>query len=99
MEKRQKRENERKRNTKGLETYIIKYVIPVHQSVATDVGLNSCKVETQNANGSLHYIIWRSLPKAKFYCLKRVEFSAAKAVTQFTVESKVTQVEESGGIH
>ena len=69
--------------TTYLRPDVVKAILPAYQRVATSELLEKCKNETQNANESLHNVIWSNLPKTKFFSLRRMMYSIYRSVVKF----------------
>ena len=57
---------------------------PIYDRLTSIELLTRCERKgTQNANESLHSVIWSKCPKTSFYSRPRVEFSAILAIAEF----------------
>ena len=74
---------------KKMSTYlrepVVAKMMPVYMGLLTDELLGKCKGETQNSNESLHNVIWKELPKIRFFCLRRMEYGIYRGVTKFNL--------------
>lgn len=62
------------------------YILPVYQRLASEDLLKRCiRCATQNANESLHSMIWSKCPKDKFAYGKSVKNSVRDAICEFNV--------------
>lgn len=62
------------------------YIMPVYQRLASDELLKRCsRCATQNANESLHSVIWSKCSKVASACKKRVNIAVCDAVSEFNV--------------
>ena len=62
-----------------------KALVPIFRRLSNDGLLKRCsRAETQNANESLHNLIWRYCPKGTYVGRKTLETAVALAVCQFT---------------
>ena len=62
-----------------------KALVPIFRRLSDDGLLKSCsRAKTQNANESLHNLIWRYCPKGTYVGRKTLETAVALAVCQFT---------------
>ncbi|KAK3888643.1 hypothetical protein Pcinc_007368 [Petrolisthes cinctipes] len=77
---------------------ILAHVLPLYQRIASTELLQKCKGTTQNANESLHSVLWNLMPKTKFFQIKRVQYCAALGVTRFNLGAVVSRVEGLGSI-
>ena len=61
-----------------------KALVPIFRMLSDDGLLKRClRAETQNANESLHNLIWRYCPKGTYVGRKTLETAVALAVCQF----------------
>ena len=66
------------------EALLREYIMPVYDRLSTLKLLRRCERQgTQNANESLHSVIWRRAPKDSFYSKKRIEFAMLNGITEF----------------
>ncbi|GFV05667.1 uncharacterized protein TNCV_890761 [Trichonephila clavipes] len=69
--------------TKLTEEVVAK-ILPVYQRIASNEILSRCTSgKSQNANESLHSVIWSHCPKESFQSKKRLEISVVTAVSEF----------------
>ncbi|GFS96253.1 uncharacterized protein TNCV_16321 [Trichonephila clavipes] len=69
--------------TKLTEEVVAK-IPPVYQRLASNEILSRCTSgKSQNANESLHSVIWSHCPKESFQSKKRLEISVVTAVSEF----------------
>lgn len=67
-----------------LSENIVSKILPVYQRLASTELLSRCaKGKTQNANESLHSLIWKNCPKETFVSKKRLEIAVVAAVGEF----------------
>lgn len=67
-----------------LSTSIVAKIMPVYQRLASDILLGRCTGGmTQNANESLHSVIWSKCPKETFVSQKKILLGLVEAVSQF----------------
>ena len=75
-----------------LNSTVAEYVKPVYDRLTRPDLLNSCLLgATQNANESLHSLIWAKCPKHNFAGYKRVYIATALAVGEFNAGSVTTR--------
>ena len=75
-----------------LECYLAK-IRPVYQRLAPDALLERCLLcQTQNANESLHSIIWYHFLKGSFGSIRRVKLTAEMAICKFNSGSAKTTI-------
>ena len=75
------------------EDYLAK-IMPVYQRLASDSLLSRCLLgKTQNANESLHSMIWRKCPKTIFVSKGRIEYAVGQAICEYNVGCKKTLIE------
>ncbi|KAJ4440566.1 hypothetical protein ANN_08711 [Periplaneta americana] len=82
------------------EAYLSK-IMPIYQRLATTALLERCvSGRTQNANESLHSMIWQKCPKEGFGSRRRVEIAVAQAVCDFNVgvTKTVTETQKAAGM-
>ena len=75
--------------------------MPVYQRLASTSLLERCvSGRTQNANESLHSMIWRKCPKEGFGSVRRVEIAVAQAVCDFNVgkTKTLTETQKAAGL-
>ena len=80
--------NEKPRSHKYMKTKvsedILVKVLPVYQRLASNELLRRCvSGKTQNANESVHSLIWKNCPKETFVSLKRLELSVISSISEF----------------
>ncbi|GFX99911.1 transposable element Tcb1 transposase [Trichonephila clavipes] len=76
--------------TKLTEEVVAK-ILPVYQRLASNKILSRCTSgKSQNANESLHSVIWSHCPKESFQSKKRLEISVVTAVSEFNFGSLFT---------
>ncbi|GFV38011.1 uncharacterized protein TNCV_1491151 [Trichonephila clavipes] len=76
--------------TKLTEEVVAK-ILPVYQRLASNEILSRCTLgKSQNANESLHSVIWSHCPKESFQSKKRLEISVVTAVSEFNFGSLFT---------
>ncbi|GFY09397.1 uncharacterized protein TNCV_1942071 [Trichonephila clavipes] len=76
--------------TKLTEEVVAK-ILPVYQRLASNEILSWCTSgKSQNANESLHSVIWSHCPKESFQSKKRLEISVVTAVSEFNFGSLFT---------
>lgn len=69
-----------------LNTTVVEKIKPLYERLSTDELLARCaRGATQNANESLHSLIWRKCPKETFISKKRIELAVATAVAEFNM--------------
>ncbi|KAJ4447262.1 hypothetical protein ANN_09266, partial [Periplaneta americana] len=76
-------------------------MMPVYQRLASNTLLERClKCLTQNANESLHSVIWRHCPKDSFGSKRRVDLVADLAVCKFNAgcTKTVLSLQEAAGL-
>lgn len=67
-----------------LAEQVVAKIMPAYQRLASDSLLERCmKGRTQNANESLHSLIWRKCPKVTFVSKRRVDDAVGGAVAEF----------------
>lgn len=65
--------------------------MPVYQRLASTELLERCtKGKTQNANESIHSVIWKKCPKATFVSKKKID-AVISAVSEFNMGCETTQ--------
>ena len=69
-------------------------IMPVYLRLATSDMLENCKGDTQNANESLHNVIWGELPKTKFFSLRRMMYGIYRAVARFNHGTELLEAAE-----
>ena len=68
-------------------------IIPVYQRLACNAILERCTWgKTQNANESLHSVIWAKCPKQKFVSKKKIELAVIETVALFNKGSLQSEV-------
>ncbi|GFX34512.1 uncharacterized protein TNCV_3657501 [Trichonephila clavipes] len=76
--------------TKLTEEVVAK-ILPVYQRLASNEILSRCTSgKSQNANESLHNVIWSHCPKESFQSKKRLEISVVTDVSEFNFGSMFT---------
>ena len=79
--------------TLGVE--IGKKMVPIFQRLTDEELLKRCsRKKTQNANESLHNLIWKLCPKAVFVSRKTMETAVALAFSQFSIGASFRQIPE-----
>lgn len=69
-----------------LNPHVFEKIKPLYERLSTDELLARCaRGATQNANESLHSLIWRKCPKETFISKKRIELAVATAVAEFNM--------------
>ncbi|GFX95027.1 uncharacterized protein TNCV_3046591 [Trichonephila clavipes] len=64
-----------------LSEHVLEKIFPVYQRLANDELLERCREgKTQNANESIHSVIWKNFPKETFVSKKRLEMSVISAI-------------------
>ncbi|KAJ4442731.1 hypothetical protein ANN_04322 [Periplaneta americana] len=77
---------------KTLERCLAK-ILPVYQKLASDSLLKRCtECRTQNANESLHGMIWRNFPKEMFASKRRIDIAVGQAICDFNVGTTETVI-------
>lgn len=67
-----------------LKEAILPHILPIYQRLASNELLERCiNCGTQNANESLHSVIWAKCPKETFVYKKRVELCVMEAVCEY----------------
>ena len=89
------------RHDTHLGTYLRQDVInairPSYERLSQDELLKRCEgYLTQNANESLHNVLWLNMTKNKMFRLNREQYCAARGVTQFNLGAVAAQVEGIG---
>lgn len=75
-----------------LNETVYKEIKPVYQRLSSKELLERClSGGTQNVNECLHSVIWTKQPKGRFVSKSRLEWSIAKAVSEFNMGCSVTQ--------
>ncbi|GFV56203.1 uncharacterized protein TNCV_3266101 [Trichonephila clavipes] len=70
---------------------VVAKILPVYQRLASNEILSRCTSgKSQNANESLHSVIWSHCPKESFQSKKRLEISVVTAVSEFNFGSLFT---------
>ena len=65
---------------------VVTKIMPVYQRLASEELLKRCTMgKTQNANESLHSVIWRKCPKEVFVSRKRLEVAVISAISEFNM--------------
>ena len=75
---------------------------PIFERLADPALLEGCKhLYTQNANESLHHIVWGFAPKTQFNSAQECELALCLAVCQFNdgVEYTMTRLHEKLNLH
>lgn len=77
-----------KHDNTSMKTYlrpdVITKIIPLYKRLASDELLRRCtRGKTQNANESLHSVIWRKCPKEIFVSKKRLHVAVTSAISEF----------------
>ncbi|KAJ4430686.1 hypothetical protein ANN_19277 [Periplaneta americana] len=68
-------------------------ILPVYQKLASDSLLKRCtECRTQNANESLHGMIWRNIPKEMFASKRRIDIAVGQAICDFNVGTTETVI-------
>nr|XP_042908183.1 uncharacterized protein LOC122271327 [Parasteatoda tepidariorum] len=76
-----------------LKEDIVAKILPVYQRLSCNELLQRCTSgKTQNANESLHSVIWQQCSKDVFVTKKRLEMATTNAVSQFNMGSVSTVV-------
>ncbi|KAJ4431893.1 hypothetical protein ANN_20499, partial [Periplaneta americana] len=86
---------------KPLKEAVLAKMMPVYQRLASNTLLERClKCLTQNANESLHSIIWRHCPKNSFGSKRRVDLAVDLAVCKFNAgcTKTVLSLQEAAGL-
>ncbi|KAJ4447837.1 hypothetical protein ANN_09845 [Periplaneta americana] len=84
-----------------LKEVVLAKMMPVYQRLASNTLLERClKCLTQNANESLHSVIWRHCPKDSFGSKRRVDLSVDLAVCKFNAGCRKTvlSLQEAAGL-
>ncbi|GFY07717.1 uncharacterized protein TNCV_4133141 [Trichonephila clavipes] len=67
--------------TRLSEQVLEKKILPVYQRLVNDEFLERCSAgKTQNANESIHSVIWKNCPKETFVSKKRLEMGVISAI-------------------
>lgn len=70
----------------SLNSTVYEKLKPVYVRLSSDELLNRCsRIGTQNANESLHSLVWRRCPKELFMSRRRYEIGATRAVGEFNM--------------
>ncbi|KAH7945683.1 hypothetical protein HPB49_013992 [Dermacentor silvarum] len=76
---------------RSLPEHVRKALLPVYERLADQKLLQRChRGKTQNANESLHSVIWSLMPKTKHASLFAVETAVAEAVMRYNAGMKET---------
>lgn len=76
-----------KRKVKLSESIAAK-MMPIYQRLATTTLLERCaKGKTQNANESLHHVIWNKCPKEVFVSKNKLDLAVTRAINEFNMGS------------
>ena len=84
-----------------LNEAILAKVLPVYQRLASDAMLERCLMcLTQNANESLHSVIWRYCPKDSFGSKRKVELAVHQAISKFNVgiTKSTIKIQQASGL-
>ncbi|KAJ4433627.1 hypothetical protein ANN_15937 [Periplaneta americana] len=84
-----------------LKEAVLAKMMPVYQRLASNTLLERClKCLTQNANESLHSVIWRHCPKDSFGSKRRVDLAVDLAVCKFNAgcTKTVLSLQEAAGL-
>ena len=74
------------------ETVVCK-IIPIFQRLAADLLLDRCLLgRTQNANESLHHMIWEHCPKTTFVSKRKVTLAVCMAVSKYNFGCATTEL-------
>ncbi|GFS01778.1 hypothetical protein ElyMa_006430500 [Elysia marginata] len=78
-------------------TLLASHIKPIYQRLADPKLLQRCLLSaTQNANESLHSVIWSNRTKARFSSFKKVKFSALSSIGEFNFGvSATSELKES----
>lgn len=77
----------------NLPDYVAKAMLPIYQRLSEKKLLERCvRGKTQNANESLHSLIWSLAPKEKHASLFSIEAAVAEAVMNFNAGREKTSV-------
>lgn len=66
-------------------------LMPVYQKLASDALLQRCATgRTQNANESIHSVIWKKCPKEIFISKRKLELALVRSIAEFNMGCKKT---------
>lgn len=69
-----------------LNEHVLEKILPVYQRLANNELLDRCvSGKTQNANESVHSVIWKNCPKETFVSKKRLEVSVISSISEFNI--------------
>lgn len=84
-----------------LNQQVLKKIIPLYTRLSTESLLAKCvSGKTQNANESLHGVIWSKCPKTSFFSRTRLEIGVSEAICQYNTGciKSVSVIQTTGGI-
>lgn len=74
-----------------LSPEVVVQIFSVYKRIASDQLLTRCaRRQTQNANESLHSVVWKYCPKEVFVSKGKLEFAVLKAVMEFNMGCRTT---------
>ena len=74
-----------------LSEQVVAKIMPCYQRLAANSLLERCTRKTQNANESVHSVIWNKCPKEIFVSKNKLELAAVKAMAEFNMGCAKTQ--------
>ena len=81
-----------KHMTTYLSEFVAQHMVPVYERLTNDELLSRCvDGKTQNANESIHSVIWARCPKHVFVGRRRLEVAVAVGVGEFNQGARATQ--------
>ena len=85
----------------ALKPELYEKIKPIYDRLSDEDLLNRCaNCLTQNANESLHHMIWNRCPKEKFYSKQRIEIACAITTSEFNfgVGETMSQLQKELGL-
>ena len=74
-----------------LSELVVSKIMPCYQRLTDTSLLKRCTKKTQNANESVHSVIWNKCPKEVFISKFKLELAVVKAVADFNMGCAKTQ--------